>query len=80
MVLKPYCACHAAPAPQQRGSSGAGFPWWAGLIIALVALAVIGVLAGLAALFWVRRRRARRASALEEAIQKQVGILAPTAC
>ena len=63
-------AC-AAPYSQQ-GSSKAGIPWWGGLIIGLVALALIGALAGLAAFFMLRRRRARRGSALEEAVHKQV--------
>ncbi len=57
---------------KSQGSSKAGFPWWAGLIIALVALALILAIAGLACLGHRRRRRRRNAS-LEEAIHKQVG-------
>ena len=57
-----------------QGSSKAGFPWWAGLIIALVALALILAVAGLACLGHRRRRRRRNAS-LEEAIHKQVIVM-----
>ena len=66
------CACSGSGSGQ--GSSKAGFPWWAGLIIALVVLAVIAVLAGLACLGRARRRR-RMGSALQEAIHKQVPAL-----
>ena len=69
-VMSFRCACSGSG----QGSSKAGFPWWAGLIIALVALAVIAGLAGLACLGRARRRR-RKGSALEEAIHKQVPAL-----
>ena len=52
-------------------TSKAGFPWWAGLIIALVALALIGAVTGLACLGRARRRR-KKSAALEEALHKQV--------
>lgn len=57
-----------------QGSSKAGFPWWAGLIIALVVLALVSAVAGLACLSRARRRR-RRGVSLEESMQKQVPVL-----
>jgi len=59
-------------AGSSQQSSKAGFPWWGGLIIALVALVLIGALAGLACFARMHRRRKRRSGALEEAIHKQV--------
>ncbi|BDA45294.1 probable focal adhesion kinase 1 at C-terminar half [Coccomyxa sp. Obi] len=56
----------SAGAPQPGpGSSKAGFPWWAGLIIALVVVAILGA-ATLAACLVIRRRRRRRGSAAVE--------------
>lgn len=61
----------------QPGSSKAGFPWWAGLIIALVVVAILGA-ATLAACLVIRRRR-RGNAAVVTALDQKVGLLAPSA-
>ncbi len=67
----PHCLCTCVGALQQQ-SFQAGFPWWAGLIIALVAVGLIIALLGLACFARRRRRRAKRGAALEEAINKVI--------
>ena len=60
----------------QPGSSKAGFPWWAGLIIALVAVAILGA-ATLAACLVFRRRRRRGNAAVVTALDQKVSLLPP---
>ncbi|CAL8471108.1 g10650 [Coccomyxa elongata] len=54
----------------QPGSSKAGFPWWAGLIIALVVVAIIGA-ATLAACLVIRRKRRGGNAIVETALHQK---------
>lgn len=64
---------HMCTAGGQPASSKAGFPWWAGLIIALAAVAILGA-AALAACLVIRRRRKRTngVASLEAAVHRKV--------
>ena len=64
----------------QQQSSKAGFPWWAGLIIALVALGIIGALLGLACFARAYRRKAKRGAALEEVDNKVIADRVSSQC